>query len=79
MDILQPYQRNIPEEKGEKRENQTGQDQQSDEDSFFGCRVQSVSPKQFGVISSEFGVKEFNSPNSKLRTPNLLFNEKLYL
>lgn len=62
MDILQPYQRNIPEEKGEKRENQTGQDQQSDEDSFFRRRVQSVSPKQFVVISSEFGVKEFNSP-----------------
>jgi len=67
MDILQPYQRNIPEEKGEKRENQTGQDQQSDEDSFFRRRFQSVSPKQFGVISSEFGAIQNKSPNSCLR------------
>jgi hypothetical protein len=40
MDCLQSYQRDIPEEKGEKRENQTRQDQQSDEDSFFRRRVQ---------------------------------------
>jgi len=40
VDILQPHQRNIPEEKGEKRENQTGQNQQSDKNSFFRRRFQ---------------------------------------
>lgn len=40
VNILQPYQRNIPEKKDEEEKNQTGQDQKSDKDSLLGPILQ---------------------------------------
>lgn len=45
MDILQSHHRDIPEQKDEKEEDQTGEDQKSDEDSLPGFNLQSFLQK----------------------------------
>jgi hypothetical protein len=56
MDIRQPYQRYIPEQKDEKEKDQTGEDQQSDEDPLFWSDVQNILPKNAdcGMQNAEF-------------------------
>lgn len=44
MDVLQPHHRDIPEQKDEKEEYQTGKNQESDEDSLLGFNVQKTPP-----------------------------------
>lgn len=70
MDILQSHHRDIPEQKNEKEEDQTGKNQKSDEDSLLGFSL------QCSLISSELSVRrseylkhfssELNTPNSEL-------------
>jgi len=45
MDILQSYQRNIPEQEDQKEKDQTGKDEQSDENSLLGFNLQKPLPK----------------------------------
>ena len=40
MDVLQPHHRDIPEQKDEKEEDQTGENQEPDEDSLLGFNLQ---------------------------------------
>ena len=40
MDVLQSHHRDIPEQKDEKEEDQTGENQESDEDSLLGFNLQ---------------------------------------
>ncbi len=56
MDILQSYQRDIPEQKDEKEKDQTGKDQQSDKDPLLGSILQSDLPKNAdcGMQNAEF-------------------------
>ena len=50
MDVFQPHHGNIPEQKDEEKENQTGENQKSDEDSLLRRNVQKNLPTKFGVI-----------------------------
>jgi hypothetical protein len=45
MDVLQSHHRDIPEQKDEKEEDQTGENQKSDEDSLLGFNLQSFLQK----------------------------------
>jgi hypothetical protein len=45
MNVLQPHHGDIPEKKDEAKENQTGEDQKSYEDSLLRLMVQSALPK----------------------------------
>ena len=56
MDILQSYQRDIPEQKDEKEKDQTGKDHESDENSLLGFNLQSDLPKNAdcGMQNAEF-------------------------
>jgi hypothetical protein len=71
MNVLQPYYRNIPEQKDEKEEDQTGKNQKPDKNSLLGFNLHVFSSliwsNQIGVISSESGLNNlyFKSPNSK--------------
>jgi hypothetical protein len=80
MDILQSYQRDIPEQKDEKEKDQTGKDQESDENSLLGFNLQK--PLQFdcGMRIAEYGIKKskliFLNPQSEIR--NLLLKDSPY-
>jgi len=65
MNALHPYDRDIPEQKDETEEDQTGENQESDEDSLLGFNVQSFLQKD--VTGDSSIVKEKNG--FKKRTP----------
>jgi len=44
MDVLQSHHRDIPEQKDEREEDQTGENQESDEDSLLGFNLQNNPP-----------------------------------
>ena len=56
MNILQPYDRDVPEQKDKTEEDQAGENQKSDEDSLLRFNVQSnlltIADKKFGVINT---------------------------
>jgi len=56
MDILQSYQRNIPEQEDQKEKDQTGKDEQSDENSLLGFNLQKPLLKNAdcGMQNAEF-------------------------
>jgi len=49
VDVLQPHYRDIPEQKDEKEEDQTGKDQKSDENSLLGFNFQKPLPLYCGM------------------------------
>jgi hypothetical protein len=57
MDILQSYQRNIPEQKDQKEKDQTGKDEQSDKDPLLGSGLQGTLQCQMSKSKVQINVK----------------------
>jgi hypothetical protein len=55
MDVLQSHHRDIPEQKDEKEEDQTGENQESDEDSLLGFNLQKPLLLYCGMRIAECG------------------------
>ena len=82
MDVLQSHHRDIPEQKDEKEEDQTGENQESDEDSLLGFNLQKplLLPisSELLVRSSECLIKVLmlRTLTSELKT--CYFNKRLF-
>jgi len=63
MNVLQPHHWDIPEQKDEKEEDQTGQDQKSNKDSLLGFNIQRPLSHYCGMQIVEYGTKKiFRNP-----------------
>ena len=67
MDVLQSHHRDIPEQKDEKEEDQTGENQESDEDSLLGFNVQKPLLLYCGMRIAECGTPSPTLPPRGLR------------
>jgi hypothetical protein len=71
MDIFQPHQGNIPEEKNKKTEDQAGDDQQSDENSFLRPMFQENPQRNNEIRDQRSEVKDLRTPMKILPHPPL--------
>jgi hypothetical protein len=58
MNVLQPHHRDIPEQKDEKEENQTGKNQKPDKDPLLGFDLQKPLLHNCGMRIAECGMKK---------------------